>query len=287
MHVLEDSAIFAALQEDVIGQSTGRKKKRMFMQTIFITFICMIFFASLIFLHGMISDLENERTAGYIRVPGKVLNGNIRLQDESTQQKNGDDIGNDNGSNNSSGSVFIEFQVDNLDGIPGETGTFVIRTEPSWSKLGAQRVVDLTEDGFWSGCRFFRVINNFMAQFGINGDPIKNEKWEHRTIADEGVQESNRRGTVSFAMSGPGSRSNQLFINTKDNKYLDGQGFAPIGWVVEGMNVVDRLYEEYGEGAPRGKGPSQQKIQNQGNAYLEKFFPKLSYIVSAQVKSKV
>lgn len=217
MHVLEDSAIFAALQEDVIGHSTVRKKRRVLLQSIFISFICLIFFTSLIYLHGMISDLENEKMPGTIRVPGKILSRKIPL--EERKEKN--DI--------SSSRVLIEFEVNNLDGIPGETGRFVLRTEPSWSKLGVQRVLDLTEDGFWSGCRFFRVLDNFMAQFGINGDPDRNEKWKKNPIQDEGVQESNRRGTVSFATSGPGSRSHQLFINTHDNKYLDGQGFAPIG----------------------------------------------------------
>jgi hypothetical protein len=219
MHVLEDSAIFAALQQDVIGQSTGRKKRRVLLQFIFISFICLIFFTSLIFLHGIISDLENEKSVGTIRVPGKVLSRKIRFDDEQEEKQGNDKVNT---------TVLIEFEVNNLDGIPGETGKFVIRTEPSWSKLGAQRVLDLTEDGFWSGCRFFRVLDRFMAQFGIHGDPSVNEKWKD-PIEDEGVRESNRRGMVSFAMSGPGSRSHQLFINTNDNKYLDGQGFAPVG----------------------------------------------------------
>jgi len=122
-----------------------------------------------------------------------------------------------------------------------------------------------------------------MAQWGINGSPEKNKKWK-KSIVDEGVKQSNKRGTVSFAMAGPGTRSHQLFINYKNNKYLDEQGFAPIGEIVEGMDVVDRLYSGYGEGAPSGKGPNQGKIQMQGNKYLKENFPKLTYIVSAKVK---
>ena len=98
------------------------------------------------------------------------------------------------------------------------------------------------------------------------------------------MKQSNKRGTVSFAMAGPGTRSHQLFINYKNNKYLDEQGFAPIGEIVEGMDVVDRLYSGYGEGAPSGKGPNQGKMQMQGNKYLKENFPKLTYIVSAKVK---
>jgi len=226
----------------------------------FIAFICILFLTAVLFLNGMISNLENEKD-GSVIVPGS------RLANAPDGSK----------------SVLIEFKVANLNGNPDDKGTFVLKTQPSWSKLGAQRVVELTNDGFWSGCRFFRVIKGFMAQFGIHGDPDTNTKWK-KNIADEGVKESNKRGTVSFAMAGPGTRSHQLFINFKDNKFLDSQGFAPIGNIVEGMDVVDRLYNGYGEGGPPGKGPNQGKMQNQGNKYLKKNFPQLSYIVSAKVK---
>jgi peptidyl-prolyl cis-trans isomerase A (cyclophilin A) len=263
MHVLEDSAIFASLQESVTkGNKSGRRQRRAMVKNSFIAFICVLFLTAVLFLNGLITDLEHEKD-GSVIVHGTTL---ASAPDGSK-------------------SVLIEFTVANLNGNPDDKGTFVLKTQPSWSKLGAQRVVELTNAGFWSDVRFFRVLKNFMAQFGLHGDPETNKKWK-KTIADEGVKESNRRGTVSFAMSGPGSRDHQLFINFKDNKFLDSQGFAPIGNIVEGMDVVDRLYKGYGEGGPPGKGPNQGKIQNQGNKYLKENFPKLSYIVSAKVKQK-
>jgi len=98
------------------------------------------------------------------------------------------------------------------------------------------------------------------------------------------VVKSNRRGYVSFAMSGPNSRTTQVFINYDDrNANLDGMGFAPFGRVVQGIEVVDALYSGYGEGAPRGRGPDQGRIQALGNAYLNSRFPKLDYIVKAVI----
>jgi peptidyl-prolyl cis-trans isomerase A (cyclophilin A) len=266
MHVLEDSAIFATLQhEELKGNKSGRRKRRAMVRNSFIAAMAAIFLAACYFTHNMITDLAEEKK-GSLQVPGGKLS---TLADDASEVKTKNMITN--------GKALIEFSVANLNGN-GEKGTFVIETKPEWSKLGAQRVIDLTYDGFWDECRFFRVLNNFMAQFGINGDPKMNKKWK-APIKDEGVKESNRRGVVTFAMAGPGTRSHQLFINFKNNKFLDKQGFAPIGEVVEGMDVVDKLYKGYGEK------PSQGKIQNQGNKYLKKKFPKLSHIVSAKVKS--
>jgi peptidyl-prolyl cis-trans isomerase A (cyclophilin A) len=143
---------------------------------------------------------------------------------------------------------------------------------------------ELTDVGFWDDCRFFRVIPGFIVQFGINGSPDVQKRWRGANISDDPVRVSNDRGTVVFATAGPNTRTTQLFINTREqgNAFLDRQGFAPIGKVIEGMDVVDAMYSGYGEGAPQGNGPNQGMIQTQGNAYLTSKYPKLSYIVSAK-----
>lgn len=120
-----------------------------------------------------------------------------------------------------------------------------------------------------------------MAQVGINKDPAMTAKWRSNSIKDDPVIQSNKRGTITFATAGKNTRANQIFFNTNNNAYLDKEGFSPFGEVIDGMIYIDQLYELYGEGAPSGKGPSQGKANNQGNAYLEEFFPNLSYIVSA------
>merc|ERR1719420_2177260 len=109
-----------------------------------------------------------------------------------------------------------------------------------------------------------------MAQFGINGNPEVQAQWRNANIPDDPPKESNKRGYLTFADAGPNTRSTQLFINFKDNTFLDSQGFAPIGQVVKGMDAVDQLYAGYGEGAPNGSGPDQNQIQTQGNEYLNK-----------------
>ena len=179
----------------------------------------------------------------------------------------------------------IEFSVSSLDGIPEEVGTFTIRIHPEWAPLGAERFEDLVEQSFWDECRFFRVIDKFIAQFGINGNPITQAKWRSKSLKDDKVNMTNKRGTVTFAKSGPNTRTTQMFINIgKKNGFLDDQGFSPIGEVIDGMDVVDRLYSDYGEGSPSGNGPNQSKIQQHGNEYLNENFPKLSYISKAVFK---
>ena len=132
--------------------------------------------------------------------------------------------------------------------------------------------------------RFFRVIEGFMVQFGINGDPKISAVWRDANIQDDPVKQSNMRGNVTFATAGPNTRTTQVFINFGNNVGLDEQGFSPFGKVVSGMDVVDSLYNGYGEGAPGGQGPNQGQIQTQGNAYLEKDFPKLDYIKKATIE---
>jgi peptidyl-prolyl cis-trans isomerase A (cyclophilin A) len=165
-------------------------------------------------------------------------------------------------------------------------GPFTIEAYRAWSPKGVDRFYHLAQMGFYDGVHFFRVLDGFMAQFGINGNPKVTDVWRENTIPDDPVSQSNKRGTVSFATRGPNTRTTQLFINFADNSNLDGMGFSPIGVVVDGMAVVDSLYKGYGEGAPQGAGPDQGRLTSEGNAYLVKEFPKLDSIVSAKVVSK-
>lgn len=164
-------------------------------------------------------------------------------------------------------------------------GDVVIEVHPSWSPNGAKRFRELVEAGFYDDVRFFRVLDDFMAQVGINGDPDVHAKWKDKNIRDDRPgRQSNKRGYVTFAKTGaPHSRSTQIFINYGDNSSLDRQGFTPFGKVVEGMEVVDKLYSGYGEGAPKGNGPDQGMIVEMGNKYLDKSFPKLDSIEKAEV----
>jgi peptidyl-prolyl cis-trans isomerase A (cyclophilin A) len=162
-------------------------------------------------------------------------------------------------------------------------GAFVVEVHRDWAPLGADRFYNLVKNGFFNNARFFRVISGFMVQFGINADPRVSAVWKNANINDDPVKQSNTRGMISFATRGPNTRTTQVFINYGNNARLDGMGFAPFGQVVSGMNVVDALYSGYGEGAPRGAGPEQGRIQSEGNAYLVKEFPKLDYIKTATV----
>ncbi len=162
-------------------------------------------------------------------------------------------------------------------------GKIVIEVKRAWSPNGADRFYNLVRIGFYEDIAVFRVIENFMAQFGIHGTPAINRVWQRATIKDDPVIESNVRGTLSFAKTGrPHSRTSQIFVNFTDNTNLDGMGFSPFARVVEGMDVVDSIYK-VGEGGPRGPGPSQRRIQSQGNLYLKENFPKLDYIRGAKV----
>ena len=162
-------------------------------------------------------------------------------------------------------------------------GEFVVEAVRAWAPNGVDRFYNLVRNGYYQDVAFFRVIENFMAQFGIHGDPAVNAVWRTARIPDDPVVESNRRGYISFAMAGPNTRTTQLFINFRDNTRLDEMGFAPIARVVEGMEVVDAIYSGYGEGAPNGRGPAQPQIQMQGNSYLRESFPQLDYITRASL----
>lgn len=162
-------------------------------------------------------------------------------------------------------------------------GRILVRAVRAWAPLGVDRFYALVNQHYFDGTKFFRVLPNFMAQFGLSGDPATNSLWKDRTIRDDPVKQSNLRGSLSFATAGPDTRTTQLFINKRDNARLDGMGFAPFAKVVDGMRVVDSLYMGYGEGAPDGNGPSQDRVTSEGNTYLNRYFPKLDSIITARV----
>ena len=160
-------------------------------------------------------------------------------------------------------------------------GTFVIEVHREWSPNGADRFYNLVKNGYYDGVKFFRVVPGFVVQWGIHGDPSIATKWLKATIPDDPVKESNKRGFVTFAMSGsPNSRSVQLFINLVDNGRLDAMGFAPFGEVSDGMDVVDKLYGGYAEGLTKLQG----RIAAEGNAFLEKNYSDLDAIKKASIE---
>jgi len=164
------------------------------------------------------------------------------------------------------------------------SGAFTVEVTRAWAPNGADRFYNLVKNGFYDETRFFRVLPGFVAQWGINGDPEVADAWSRASIEDDPVKESNKAGSVSYAMRGPGTRTTQVFINLKDNSSsLDGRGFAPFGRVTEGMEIVEKFYSGYGEGPPRGNGPYQGRLQEDGNTYLEEFFPKLDHVKKATV----
>ncbi len=162
-------------------------------------------------------------------------------------------------------------------------GDFVVEAHRDWAPRGVDRFHELVTTGFFDEARFFRVLKGFVVQFGIHRDPVTAAKWRNSKIDDDPVNNPNGRGTLTFATSGPNSRTTQLFVNLGDNRRLDGMGFAAFGEVIEGLEVVDKLHGGYGEGAPSGNGPEQGRIQAEGNAYLEREFPKLDFVKTATI----
>ncbi len=156
-------------------------------------------------------------------------------------------------------------------------GNFVVEVHKEWAPLGADRFYNLVRGGFFTNAAFFRVVPNFMVQFGLNANPEVNGAWRNANLRDDPVKQSNKRGYITFATAGPNTRTTQLFINFKDNGFLDSQGFAPFGEVVEGMDVVDKINSQYGET------PDQGAIQSQGDAYISKNFPNIDKIKSARI----
>ena len=176
-------------------------------------------------------------------------------------------------------SNFVEFVFSDLNGETGKEGTLIVQLMPEWAPLGVERIKELIDAKFYDECRAFRVVHNFMAQLGINGEPKVQKLWVNKKIKDDPVKASNTRGTVTFAMAGPNTRTTQIFFNKVNNKFLDGQGFAPFGKVISGLEeVIDNINEEYGEK------PNQGMIQQRGNEYLKEF-PRLSFIKTARFVS--
>lgn len=160
-------------------------------------------------------------------------------------------------------------------------GEFTMKVTRAWAPLGADRFYNLVRHHFYDGASFFRVLPGFMAQFGISAFPEVSKVWEHANIKDDPIVQSNHRGFVSFATAGPNTRTTQVFINYGNNEALDRSGFTAFAVVTDGMEVVDKLYNGYGEGAPDGHGPDQGLVSSRGRTYLEKSFPKLDSIRSA------
>ncbi len=163
-------------------------------------------------------------------------------------------------------------------------GDFIIEVNRDWAPHGADRFYNLVKIGYYDDVAFYRVVRGFMAQFGMNGDPAVTAAWSNSRLPPDRPKKSNTRAKVTFAMgASPDTRTTQIFINFGDNSYLDGSGFAPIGTVVEGFESVKDLYDGYGEGEPRGKGPAQSKLYRRGNQYLKGEFPKMDYIMTARI----
>lgn len=156
-------------------------------------------------------------------------------------------------------------------------GDFTVESRRQLAPIGVDRFYNLVRNGYFDGIRFFRVVPDFIVQFGIHGDPSVSAVWRQQNMADDPVVQGNRRGFLTYATAGPNTRTTQLFLNFSDNGFLDGQGFAAFGEVVEGMAVVDSINAQYGEA------PNQNLIQQQGNAYLESEFPELDFIIRARV----
>ncbi len=161
----------------------------------------------------------------------------------------------------------VEFECTN--------GSFTVECQKEWAPLGAQRFYTLVREGFYDDSAFFRVVPGFVVQFGLAGDPAVTANWRDKRIKDDPVTQSNTPGTLTFATSGPNTRTTQLFINTGNNQRLDGMGFAPFGKVVSGMDVVKAITSEYGER------PNQALITAEGNAYVKKNFPNIDFIKKA------
>lgn len=156
-------------------------------------------------------------------------------------------------------------------------GDIVFECVRAWAPIGTDHFYTAVTEGFYDGCRFFRVVPGFIVQVGINGDPKVQAKWRAQTLQDDPVFVSNTRGTLTYATAGPNTRTTQLFINFGNNAFLDKQGFAPFAKVIKGMDVAEKLNAEYGEK------PNQGYIQQLGNRYLNESFPRLDYIKKATV----
>jgi peptidyl-prolyl cis-trans isomerase A (cyclophilin A) len=164
-------------------------------------------------------------------------------------------------------------------------GDVIVTVTRAWAPLGADRFYSLVKHHFYDNASFFRVLPGFVVQFGIGAYPPVSAAWKTAVIKDDPVTQSNQRGYLVFATAGANTRTTQVFINLVDNKRLDSMGFAPFGQVTDGMNVVEMMYDQYGEGAPQGSGPDQDQIEKQGKPYLDKGWPKLDSIKTTAIIS--
>jgi peptidyl-prolyl cis-trans isomerase A (cyclophilin A) len=159
-------------------------------------------------------------------------------------------------------------------------GDIVVEVHRDWAPIGADRFYNLVRAGYFTDAAFFRVLKGFVVQFGLSAKPAVSKAWQNANLRDDPVKQSNKKGTLTFATAGPNTRTTQIFINLADNASLDAQGFAAFGQVIEGMDAVEKLYGGYGD-PPRG--PDQQRITNEGKAYLDKNFPQLDRITAAKI----
>lgn len=157
-------------------------------------------------------------------------------------------------------------------------GDFTVAVHKDWAPLGAQRFYELVKSGYFNNTGFFRVVPNFVVQFGLAADPAVTAKWD-KNIKDDPVIKTNKLGSLVFATAGPNTRTTQLFINLKSNQFLDSQGFAPFAEVTEGMEVVNKIYPGYGER------PDQGALKSQGTAYIKSNFPNMTMIKTAKIVS--
>ncbi len=170
--------------------------------------------------------------------------------------------------------------------IETSKGTFRVEARREWAPLGVDRFYNMVRAGFFDDTRFFRVVEGFIAQFGIPGEPSVSAAWNGRTLIDDPVRQSNKKGWMAFAMTGPHTRSTQIYINLADNVRLDAQGFAPFARVIAGMEVVERLHSGYGEDAGGGmRRGRQDKMLQEGNVHLDRDFPLLDRLFSARIAS--
>ncbi len=165
-------------------------------------------------------------------------------------------------------------------------GRFTLEIRRDWAPIGADHFYLLARAGFYDDSRFTRVVPRFIAQFGIPRDSVLANRWSHRAIADDPVRQSNVRGTIAYAMTGPNARTTELYINLVDDTRLDAQGFAPIGRVIDGMNVVDALYGGYGENAGGGvRAGKQGPLLAGGNAYVDREYPRLDHLIRITIEN--
>jgi peptidyl-prolyl cis-trans isomerase A (cyclophilin A) len=258
-----------------------RKQQRFSLFTIACALLAIILFVVLLIQNDPFPSVKKAALRQQRRRQSEVVEENpTQVQEIKTEKKEDSqdgtvtdietDIETTNQDGNNGGRIYtLELVSLNDD----KTGQVVIQTRPEWSPIGVEHFHELMDAEFYNHAKFFRVVNDFVVQFGIAADPAKQQK---EPIKDDPVVQTNARGTLVYATSGPNTRTTQLFINTRKggNAFLDKQGFSPIGQVIEGMEYVDQIYAKYGEK------PNQGKIQQQGNAYLDKEFPLLSYISS-------